>query len=263
MPTRLDRAIAAFAVVALCACSTRPARDLPDPVPVPVPSSIPPPRTDPSVVVEEQEARRARSITRLVAEGVPVLESLPVVEAEAQCRFRSKDEVVDRAIALLAVASRGAGDPPDAVDTFARSFGATAHLSPRERAFFDDANPNPTEASALSWRFESVVVLLWALGYRDRLGPPTAPVNGSEIVEAFVSRGPAAFRAQARLRSGGELLDEADLIYRYDWATTDARVNGGPPPQNVSPDVVMERHQALNWLIGYRGAAWDDVPTDT
>ena len=28
-------------------------------------------------------------------------------------------------------------------------------------------------------------------------------------------------------------------------------------------DVVIERHHALNWLIGYENQQWDDVSTDT
>jgi len=26
---------------------------------------------------------------------------------------------------------------------------------------------------------------------------------------------------------------------------------------------VVERHPALNWLLGYQGQEWDDVSTDT
>ena len=76
-------------------------------------------------------------------------------------------------------------------------------------------------------------------------------------------KGPKKLREQARLRSAKELLDEADLIYRYDWACVDARVNGGPAPSGVDCGIVVERHHALNWLIGYQGQEWDDVSTDT
>jgi len=27
--------------------------------------------------------------------------------------------------------------------------------------------------------------------------------------------------------------------------------------------MATERHQALNWLIGYQGQAWDDITLDT
>jgi hypothetical protein len=43
----------------------------------------------------------------------------------------------------------------------------------------------------------------------------------------------------------------------------DARVNGRATPAGLDADVIMERHHALNWLIGYMDQAWDDVTTDT
>ena len=34
-------------------------------------------------------------------------------------------------------------------------------------------------------------------------------------------------------------------------------------PSKDYSGVVMERHYALNWLIGYSDQEWDDVTTDT
>ena len=33
--------------------------------------------------------------------------------------------------------------------------------------------------------------------------------------------------------------------------------------EGLNRGVVMERHYALNWLIGYAGRDWDEVSTDT
>ena len=70
------------------------------------------------------------------------------------------------------------------------------------------------------------------------------------------------FLAEAELRRPSEILDEADLILRYDWAVVDARVNQKPIPAELDRGVVYERHYALNWLI-YNHEEWDDVHTDT
>ena len=40
-------------------------------------------------------------------------------------------------------------------------------------------------------------------------------------------------------------------------------MNGKSAPSGLDPGVVQERHQALNWLIGYMDQHWDDVSTDT
>jgi hypothetical protein len=212
---------------------------------------------------EEQLTRRARSIARLRAEGVPVLDELPVIERADACHFRTTAEIVDRAVALLVVASRGAGDPPDYVAELATRFVTAGRYSPVERAFMADAAPTPEMRSALSWRFEALLVLAWALGYRETLPSPTSPTDGVEVAQIFRDRSLAELVAGARPRSPAELLDLADLLYRYHWAIVDAGIAGRTPPAGLSADVIMEWHQAINWLIGYQGASWDDVPTDT
>ncbi|MCR9246223.1 MAG: DUF4272 domain-containing protein [bacterium] len=42
-------------------------------------------------------------------------------------------------------------------------------------------------------------------------------------------------------------------------------VSGSPrrDARTVARRALAERHYALNWLIGYRNQAWDDVSTDT
>jgi len=105
--------------------------------------------------------------------------------------------------------------------------------------------------------------MLWALGYVEDLGKPSSICDVSKAVTIMKERTSAQFLADAKLRSFSQVLDEADLIYRYDWAVVDARVNGKSAPAGLDPGVVQERHQALNWLIGYMDQHWDDVSTDT
>ena len=71
------------------------------------------------------------------------------------------------------------------------------------------------------------------------------------------------FIKNAKLRSISDILNENDLIYRYHWAVVESRVNGLNIPSEINPSIVMERHYALNWLIGYMNQAWDDISTDT
>ena len=68
---------------------------------------------------------------------------------------------------------------------------------------------------------------------------------------------------KARPLSVEQLLDEADIIYRCHWAVVEADHHGQEPPGNLYPDVVYERHYALNWLLRFMNQEWDDVSTDT
>ena len=52
------------------------------------------------------------------------------------------------------------------------------------------------------------------------------------------------------MRNIEEILDEADLIYRYNWACVNARIKGENAPAGLDSEVVFERHWGLNWLIG-------------
>lgn len=105
--------------------------------------------------------------------------------------------------------------------------------------------------------------MLWALGFVEVLGRPDSQIDVDEVVHILEDRGRDGLVAQAKLRPAGVLLDAADLFYRYHWAVRDAKLNGRPPPTGLNPDVVMEWHYALNWLIGYGAAEWDEVSTDT
>ena len=207
--------------------------------------------------------RKARSMARLRAEGVPVLEALPCIEAKDQARIRSREEIVERAIALLLVALRGEGLEVGPLRGLVEEWGA--ELSPAEAAFVAEDAPSDRTRVQFAWRYEGLGVMLWALGHLsdEELGDPRSIVDVPAIVKRMMELGPAGFRAAGERRSAASILDAADLAYRYDWAVVDARVHGRRAPAGLDPGVVYERHYALNWLIGYQGQAWDEVTTDT
>jgi hypothetical protein len=112
-------------------------------------------------------------------------------------------------------------------------------------------------------RYESLWVLLGALGRAEVLGAPTSICDVRRAVRMVLDIPSEDLIQGAKSRPISEILDEADLIYRYDWAVVDARIKGKEAPGNLNPGVVYERHYALNWLIGYMGQEWDYVTTDT
>ena len=212
----------------------------------------------------EAEQRRQRSLAILRKQGVPTTPSLPTIETVATAKLRGAEEVARRAMVLGLVAARAEPDglSEEEVRTFLAQRGVDGDLTPAERHFIALDDP-PTEIRArFTWRYEGIVVLLWALGHFDKLGLPNEICSVPDVAR-LLFRADETFFKRATLRDAREILDEADLIYRYDWACVDARVNDRPPPTGIDPSIVYERHYALNWLIGYRGQAWDDVSTDT
>jgi len=211
----------------------------------------------------EAEARKQRSIAILASEGVPINEHLPTIEAEAEVPRRSTEEVALRSIALMVVAAKATTRDQEQTRRRIATYRLHDAFTPNERAFIEHPQPAPRDCTQLSWRIECAWVMLWALGFVGALGRPDKQVEPSVVIDSLKARGRDRFAAEARLRPTGELLDAADLLYRYHWAVRDAELNGLAPPANLEAGVVLEWHYALNWLIGYRDAEWDDVTTDT
>ena len=207
--------------------------------------------------------RKERSEARLRSEGVPVNPSLPVIEDVGSLKRRVKEEIAWRAMALLVVAGKGEGLDQPTVDKVVADYDLDEHLTPKEATFINQVSPSEHDRIQFSWRYEAAWTLLWALGYVDELEKPTGTCDVPRAVNFFLERTAAQFIADSKLRPIEHIADEADLIYRYHWAVVDARINGRPSPAALEPGVTMERHHALNWLIGYMDQEWDDVSTDT
>lgn len=209
------------------------------------------------------QARKARSEEILRGEGVPILPSLPVIEAEEEVTTPDTVAVTERALALGLVALKGEGLPQEIALKILVDFQIDPHLSPAESAFILNPNPSEYDRTQFVWRYEAYWVLLWALGFVETLERPDAICDCGTAVMFMRDLGPEGFRENAMLRPKEEIFDAADLIYRYHWAVRNARLKGEPSPAGLEPGVVQERHYALNWLIGEADQPWDDVGTST
>lgn len=211
----------------------------------------------------EALARKARSEALLKKHRVPVNANLPVIETAAEVSARDTATIARRALCLLVVALKGEGLEAEFVDKWKTAHDLSAHFTPLEKAFLSNPSPSAQDLATFSWRYEAAWVLLWSLGHASTLGLPTAMGDTPASVKLLTTRTTARIIADARPRAIDEVLDQADLIYRCHWAVVEARLNQEPPPADLNPDVVVERHWALNWLIGYMGQDWDHISTDT
>jgi len=115
----------------------------------------------------------------------------------------------------------------------------------------------------LTWRYEALWTLLWALGHIERIGPTGIQCNAKHAVKLLNETPLEKFLGQAQLRPAPEILDELDFYYRAHWHAVNAQQAGRPPHPDLDPDILYERHYALNWLTHYMFQEWDDVRTDT
>lgn len=211
----------------------------------------------------EATSRKTRSTERLKKEGVPTVSHLPVIEDSMSCRKRTAEEIAQRAIAVCITAVKGEGLEQETVKELVKKYGAEAFFTPAEKAFINNPTPSNQDRVNFAWRYECVWVLLWALGYVESLERPDKICDVVKLVGIVRDHSTEGLIKDAKLRPLDQLLDEADLIYRYHWAVTNARIKGEEAPAQLDGGVVMERHYALNWIIGYMDQAWDDISTDT
>ncbi len=223
---------------------------------------------------EADLARRERSVARLKAEGIPYLPHLRSEVGEQEARFKSREEIVQRAIALFAVAVYSEvllSENPDRDEALSyvgkldEIYGVGQWLSPKENAYLANPAPEQQECIQFVWRYECCGALLWAAGITDDLPYPSEICDVPIIAQLFWQhRGVDDLLSKGYPRPETEILDAADLTLRYDWACVDARIHGKEAPAALDGGIVMERHYALNWVIGADGSApWDEIQPRT
>lgn len=217
-------------------------------------------RKEPS---KEAADRRNRSAKQLQREGVPTITHLPVIEDSTEVKVRKTEEIAHRAIAICITAVKGEGLEQATIDSLVTKFGARNFFSPEEAAFIKDPAPSKADRIKFSWRYECLWVCLWSLGYVEKLERPEGTCDVAKAVSFLRDRDTAQFIKDAKLRPLSEILDQADIIYRYHWAVVSARLKHQETPVKLEGGVVQERHYILNWLVGYLDQEWDDVSTDT
>jgi Domain of unknown function (DUF4272) len=214
-------------------------------------------------VSPEALQRKQKSELILKNELIPVNQYLPVIESELESKKRTKDEVAMRALSLIVMAAKGAGLEQTIALRIIKEYGLSNALTPKEKVFLANNAPSKNDLVQFSWRYEAAWVLLWALSFVDKLEMPTQICDVNQAVAFMKERDTKKFTSDAKLRKQSELLDQADRIYRYHWAIVDARIKNKAAPGSLKSSVVLERHYALNWLIGYMDQDWDDISTDT
>jgi len=221
--------------------------------------------------MKSAEKRKQHSIKTLKKKNVPYIEHLPRIESEEEAKIRTLDEIACRAACCL-ISIQHSFDVNNDNDIkgsheflygLLEKWNLIDHLSEDEKTLFD-GNLTGYKLESFSWKYEAYWVLAWALGLVKKLEFPTDICDVQKAI-AFVSSHDTfeSFLKSTKPRKPSDILDEADLIYRIHWAVTDARINNKPAPANLNSSVVMERHMALNWLIGVFGDDWDNMTVDT
>ncbi|MFK7771368.1 MAG: DUF4272 domain-containing protein [Saprospiraceae bacterium] len=211
---------------------------------------------------EEQINRKTKSNDFLNSNGIKINKTLPCVETVAQTKLRSVDEIIDRAYALMVMAAKGEGIEQQHLTKLIEDKKIDS-LSPKESEIFQMENLNDQDRAYATWRYESLYVILWAMGKMEELKFPNEICDVQAIVGALIKTNKEELKNSIQLKSTSEILDELDKTYRMNWACVDARIKGEQVAGNINSSIIYERHYALNWLTNYLNQDWDNVTTDT
>ncbi len=236
------------------------------------------PEREPYRPTPAQEARYKRVLEELARRRVPTLRGALFVDDDDAVTLREPAEVARRALVLLAVTILADGGPREEVLKIIEDRDLWPHVSPKERAFLEAEPTDPDQARRFLWHLERLWVLAWALGEVE-LGWPTGFCDVPRLTRLLSEHATDPnYVANARLRPKAEILDAEQLTMLIHWAIRDAYIHKRPAPANLdwSSDapmvpvtqsaavgVVAERHHALNWLVRFMDADWDDVDTPT
>jgi len=230
---------------------------------------------------ERQRQRAARSFEQLKRRKVPVYQGPLMVEDDEEATLQSPQDVARRTLVLWAVELRAEGVAQEETLAIINRLDLWGSVSPEEERFLRDPDPDSEECERLVWRLESISVLLWALGYIDRLEWPNRMTDGAKIAKILAPREDnPEFITGAKLRSKAEILDAQDLMMRTHWAIRDALLHRGgmipedldwsqdedwiPVTMSAAVGIVEQRHYVLNWLVKFLDPEdWDHVDTPT
>ena len=180
--------------------------------------------------------------------------------------IREAQEIARRALVLFAVVALALGAPRKDIIDWLQTEGLWNELSPMELQYVSTSAPTDRDTLNMSWRSEALIVLLWELGLVDKLPAANEQCDASIFqgtLPPFTRVSVAEFTKSATRRPDDDLIGLADDLVTLHWTARDAKIHSRAPPPEIDIEIIQERHHAINWSIGYDGAPWDEVTTDT
>lgn len=216
---------------------------------------------------EEGYIRKTASMEKLKALGIRAIDHLPELPPSDVVSLRTHLEMAQRAATALIIIQFACDvayeqmpveDARQAARENLKKYGLKRLLTEREKLFLSAPVPDKTEATQIIWHYEACWVLMWALHLLDELPFPDTICNTqTAIATLFSCPDFRAFYSRTRARSASEILDEADLNYRYNWACTQSGLDGEKPAADMNASVVIERKRAFDWLLRLAESDWD------
>ncbi|MBQ3668274.1 MAG: DUF4272 domain-containing protein [Clostridia bacterium] len=217
--------------------------------------------------LSESELRAKRSCELIRAHGILLDCDRAVNPDESKVYPRSVKETCERASALMATSlvaraytARQTSSPAawsaSLLSRYDRLYGIKLTLTAKENAYLRDPGTGRHTANVL--KAEACATLMWALGLFE-LDWPDKQVDIAALSELFKTNDINSLGSSAVPRTKAELLDMYDLTTRLHALCVRAGAKE-LKDTGLDPDVIYERHYALNWLLNIgEFSSWDSI----
>jgi hypothetical protein len=204
---------------------------------------------------------RKQHTEKLLAKlGIHLIDELPPMEEESMVRLTTPQEIAERILVLTylnCIASEQSLRTE--VIGFLKQEGLWKKASEAEKKLFAKSHFTDEEEINIRWRGESIWMLLWTINKVEKLDLPVDLVNPQEVFKllpAFM-KDTRDFISEAIVRTKTEIMDQADFLFRLNWAIKQLESDGANELE-LSRGVAYERYYSLNWVT-FTQKEWDEA----
>ena len=195
------------------------------------------------------------------AMNIPYSEKLLGIPINSVTVLKSKEEILssmlkDYVIATLCVYSLENQKEliPVALNGLDIKLGVRKYLSNEDLKFINmiaSGNVQNNRLQSLTWLYERVYVYMWCLGLVEKPNP-TKECNSEEMDKFFIGiNNPEDLLSKLNPKSKEEILEYADLIYRYNYACIESNLKKIPLTA-LNVGAVKEHKSALDYVLGFK-----------
>ncbi len=200
------------------------------------------------------QIRKLASEQQLQKLGIKVNPAIPALPDVSRCEMRSIEDIVCRMQSLMMLTAHAEDLPPAVINSLYLRVGPNQAFTFQEQMWLARNNVSDKERQACLWRYESIKVLLWALGYVEHLAEPTQLADIIALSQLIQWQNYEELVAGSKPISPVNMLDQADKYVRLADA---CRHTPRKIPAGVNLSIVKERCACLSWLIGE--SDWDEA----
>ncbi|MFI9534720.1 DUF4272 domain-containing protein [Nocardia fusca] len=204
---------------------------------------------------------------RLKQHGLEV-DFLPDIEEIFPIRLRDPGELARRTLALHALLGIIFHPDPREISEWMKAEDFLQELTEREKWAFSLTDlpeeemlwrQSAMQSNLLTWRAESLYVLLWASGRVPSLVDPSERMDGSLVADHLPALGQPLqpFIRDAGLRPSQEILTELHYYFFLNHFMEDIYEQTGEIIGDLDPMLTAERFHALHWITCAGQSEWD------